>query len=153
MRAYRLLKARYQAGALGGEGARLYGGRWNSKGQRVVYLAAHLSLAALEVLVHAGGQSALQDMVRLRLTFAEAQVEMFGPATLPPGWRDDNPPPFLQQYGDRWLAEGRSLLLAVPSAVVPEEMNYLLNPAHPEVGTLEISPAEPFDFDPRLFKN
>ena len=151
MRAYRLLKARYQTGALGGEGDRLYGGRWNSKGRRVVYLASHLSLAALEVLVHAQGQSALQDMVRLRVTFGEAQVEMLDPVMLPPGWRDDNPPPFLRLFGDRWLAERRSLLLAAPSAVVPEEINYLLNPAHPEMGALEVPPDEPFD--PRLFKN
>jgi RES domain-containing protein len=150
--AWRIVKAEFSAGAFSGEGARLFGGRWNSKGTSIVYTAQSASLAALELLVHLQRQQLLEAYVVARVSFDEALAGAVEAVALPAGWQDDPPPPALRRIGDEWAAALRSAVLRVPSAVVEDEFNYLLNPAHPDFAGVAIDPFEPFRFDPRLAK-
>ena len=149
MRLWRLTRAAYQR--LDGEGARLNGGRWNSEGNAVVYLSSTLSLAALELLVHVDLEDAPRDLVALAVDLPDdIGMQSVDPSDLPDDWRDVPDHPACVARGDAWLAAGDALLLRVPSAVIPDEMNYLLNPRHAGAATATISPASPFEFDPRL---
>lgn len=145
---WRLTKARYAASAFDGEGARLYGGRWNSPGRAAVYLAGSLALAALEILVHVKSQGELAGYVKIRVEAPERLVGDVG--ALPANRRQGSAPDETRAVGDAWLEAGETLLLRLPSVVIPEESNYLLNPQHPDFGELAIGEAEPFVFNPRL---
>ncbi len=147
--AYRLTKAKYASTAFDGEGARLYGGRWNSVGTPVVYLASRLSLAALEILVHSKRPEDLMNYVYLKLEFEDSSVSQLD---LPKDWQQSPAPISTQKLGDSWVKEKGSLLLEVPSVIIPEETNYLLNPAHSEFEKLKIAEARAFGFDTRLWK-
>lgn len=137
--------------ALDGEGARLYGARWNSRGTAVVYAASHLSLAALEYLVHIDQEDAPDDLVALRLHVPDSATELeYEPIALPAGWRDTPPRPESQAIGDQWAGSGEHLLLRVPSVVVPEESNVLVNPAHPDASGVRVSASRNFSYDLRL---
>lgn len=148
--AWRIVKAKHAATAFDGEGARLFGGRWNSPGTPLVYLAESRSLALLEVLVHLAGEAVLASYVRFSVEFEDQQCLELDPNLLPEDWRGSPALVALQHIGDEWAKEGRSLLLAVPSAIVPEERLYLLNPRHPELGRVEIGEPEPTHMDVRL---
>lgn len=136
---------------LDGEGARLYGARWNSRGTAVVYAASHLSLAALEYLVHIDLEDAPDDLVALRLHVPDSATELaHQPTALPVGWRDTPPRPESQAIGDHWAGSGEHLLLRVPSVVAPEESNVLVNPAHPDASEVRVSASRNFSYDLRL---
>lgn len=146
---WRLTRERYQA--LDGEGARVNGGRWNSEGVPVVYLSSTLSLAALEYLVHIDPGDAPADLVALPVEVpADASIEEVALSALPDGWFAVPDHPACVTRGDSWAAARRSLLLRVPSAIIPAESNYLLNPRHPDAGGVRVARAERFSFDPRL---
>ena len=148
--AWRLVKARYADAALSGEGARLYGGRFNSVGTAVVYAAESLALAELEILVNLPTEKLLETYVAFRLRFNAALAETLPLEELPAAWRQIPAPQPVKELGDRWVGAGSSLALKVPSAVVPSESNYLINPRHPNVGQLEVlGPIDP-QIDPRL---
>lgn len=148
--AWRLVKERWAEVAFDGEGARLGGGRWNSPGVAVVYLAGSLALAQLEVLVNLPTDRLLDSYVAFRVRLPESLVETVRLADLPAGWRRDPAPRSSRAVGDLWVREQRSAVLCVPSAVVPAEPNYLVNPAHPGVKHLGIDgPLDPL-LDPRL---
>lgn len=152
MRLWRLTPARWAAAAFSGEGAFRYGGRWNSPGTRLVYLSSTLALAALETLVHADFDT-LPEYAALPVDVPGemlARAESVDAATLVADWRAELAPAALRAVGDAWVAQGRSLLLAVPSVIIPSELNYLLNPAHSDMRRLEVGAAEVFEFDPRL---
>jgi len=137
--------------ALDGEGARLYGARWNSRGTAVFYAASHLSLAALEYLVHIDQEDAPDDLVALRLHVPDSATELaYEPIALPAGWRDTPPRPESQAIGDHWAGNGEHLLLRVPSVVVPEESSVLVNPAHPDASRVRVSASRNFSYDLRL---
>ena len=87
------------------------------------------------------------------MRFDERAVERLDPKRLPANWRRAEPPSALARLGAAWAVEANSLLLEVPSAVVPPETNFVLNPRHPEFGSLEIGAAEPFDLDARLLES
>ena len=128
---------------LSGEGARIYGGRWNSPGRPVVYLAEHPALAALEVRVHLDLPFELlpSDFVLMRVLLPDGlltEVADAGSATV--------------ATGDAWLAEARSVALRVPSVLLPYAWTVLLNPRHPEIARATIGSIEPFDFAPRLWE-
>src|SRR5262249_12815088 len=144
------VKARYAIQSFDGEGARLYGGRWNSPGIRMVYTSDSLSLAALELLTQLNDVSLIPRFVALSAELPADLVSDPAPAKLPATCKSHPAPPELQLLGDAWAKAGTSLALRVPSAVVPQQHNYLINPAHPGLSGLEISPPEPFDFDLRL---
>lgn len=147
---WRIVKSDRARRAFDGEGARLFGGRWNSPGHRVVYTAGHASLGVLEMLVHLHETRALARYALLRARVPDRLVEVLDRGRLPAGWNASPAPAGLQEIGDRWLAAGRSLALRVPSAVVPEECNYLLNPAHREFRRVAIGAPRAFALDPRL---
>lgn len=148
--AWRIAKRRYAS--LDGEGARLYGGRWNSKGRRMVYLGGSLSLAILETLVHLDRTLMPPDFVAVEVTIPDDCVETLEARHLPKLWRKIPGPKTLQAIGDKWLREGRSLALRVPSAVVPTESNVLVNPEHDDFKRIKIGTPSSFVFDPRLWK-
>jgi RES domain-containing protein len=151
--AWRLVKARYAAAAFDGEGARLHGGRWNSPGTRVAYASDSIALAALEVLAHLQSTVVLQAYSLASLRFPEEGVEVLQPRSLPARWRRFPSPPENQAIGDQWVAQGRSLILRVPSAIIPTAANFLINPSHPDFGKIVIERPERFAFDPRLLKS
>jgi RES domain-containing protein len=150
--AWRLVKSRHARAAFDGEGARLYGGRWNSPGTRVAYASDSVALAALEVLAHLESTAVLQAYSLATIRFPESAVETLDAASLPSDWRRFPSPPENQALGDRWVADGRSVVLRVPSAIVPTASNYLINPAHPGVAAAVVETPERFAFDPRLLK-
>jgi len=150
VRAVRICQARFAARSLDGEGARLHGGRWTSKGRPVVYAASSAALAALEILMHMPFPALLAARYSLiELEFPEEIVLDLGRTALPADWRGAESPA-LKALGDTWLIQGSSAVLRVPSAVVPREDNLLLNPLHPNFSRVRASAPEPFLFDPRL---
>lgn len=147
---WRLVKPDYAPG-LDGEGARLAGGRWNSPGRAVVYCSESLALAVLESFVHLPpamrGAARLPEMTAVKLALPEG-AELWAPeeAELPePGDAEA-----CREFGDEWLAAGRTLALRVPSAVVPLECNVLVNPAHADAAGIEVLAEAPFRFDRRM---
>ena len=150
---WRLCRARHAASAFDGEGARLFGGRWNPKGFPVVYTSATLSLAVLEVVVHHRVPIPPQDFVSLTAEVpARLKIETVKVQDLPKDWADDPAPIRLAEIGVEWLQRGSSLLLAVPSAIIENEWNYLINPRHSDLARLKFSPPRVFSFDGRLWK-
>ena len=118
-------------------------------GIAVVYTSGTLSLALVEVLVHLPS-GILPAYSAVRVHFDESMVTAIEPAELPASWRDHPPPPETRAIGDRWVAQGGSAVLRVPSVVVPDEFNYVLNPSHPGFADISIGEPMPFPFDPRL---
>ncbi|MFP5247111.1 MAG: RES family NAD+ phosphorylase [Thermoanaerobaculia bacterium] len=148
--AWRIVDARYADNAFSGEGARKYRGRWHSAGTRIVYTASSVSLATLELLARTPRAQLLRDYAIISCNFPEAIVEDVQRNRLPENWRDFPPPPELQQLGNAWLRTHASAVLRVPSAVVEEEVNYLLNPEHAHFRSIDIGLARPFRLDFRL---
>lgn len=149
MQAWRIVKSNHESMAFSGEGAFPYGGRWNSPGTRIVYVGGSLSLAALELLVHLPSSAPVRFST-FRITFDGSLVETLKEATLPNDWQAEPPEFQTQEIGDDWVRGGGSAILAVPSAIIPEETNYLLNPGHPDFSKIKIDAPKPFAFDPRL---
>ncbi|MCX5577059.1 RES family NAD+ phosphorylase [Kaistia terrae] len=142
MIAWRISRAPYAD--LSGTGARLYGGRWNSPGRALIYAAETAALAVLEVRVHLDLTPDLlpDDYVLTGIALGGIAVETLD--TLP-----DTP----QAFGDDWLAEARTPVLRVPSFIVPESFNLLLNPAHRDAAGLKVTSRRPFRFDTRLWQS
>lgn len=151
-RGWRIVPEEFAATAFDGEGARLFGGRWNSAGMPMVYAAEHLSLAALEVRVHLERTSMKKRYQCIRFDFDERLMMTFPLESLPERWQQEPPPPSLQAAGDHWLASMGSVVLAVPSVIIPAEHNLLINPRHPDFKKIKIGGPEPFSFDFRFFQ-
>jgi RES domain-containing protein len=152
LRAWRITKAKHAAAAFSGYGAKVYGGRWNSRGTAMVYAAGSTSLAILEMLVHLTVPELLQRYVVFEITFEASRVKTIDAARLPRSWRRSPAPASVQRLGDVWAASGASAVLKVPSVIVPNEWNYLLNPGHVDFAKITIGPKQPIKFDPRLMK-
>jgi RES domain-containing protein len=146
--AYRIVKTKWAALAFDGEGARRSWGRWNSVGTPMVYTAESRSIAALEVLVNLEGPARGYSVVGC--SFPDMFVEALTRSSLPDGWRQSPAPPGLAALGDAWAARASSVVFAVPSAVTADELNYLLNPTHPDFDKLMIYPPEPYVYDQRF---
>lgn len=150
---WRIVARRHARHAFEGEGARRYGGRWNHPGTAAVYASSTLSLAVLEVFVHVDPDTAPPDLVAVRAELpAGVEIDRLEAAELSPGWRGYPAPDSLQDLGTAWLRRGEAAALAVPSAVVPQERNLLLDPAHPDFSSLRRGEPIPFAFDPRMWK-
>lgn len=148
MRLWRIASRRYDP--LDGEGARLQGGRWNSPGRPVVYAASNVSLAVLETLVWVDPEDIPADLDLFEIEVSGTAVaERIDLSNLPAGWTEAGCPD-CTTIGDEWLASNRSAMLIVPSAVVPEEKNVLLNPRHPDAQSARVIKRRPFTFDLRL---
>jgi RES domain-containing protein len=150
LKAYRFVGMRFPNG-LSAEGARLNGGRWNSKGIPVLYCATSESLALLELRVHAP-----HPFPRRRLRFViEVPDEAVHEApidSLPRGWNQLPPSPASKHFGDEWVAAESSLGLLVPSVIATEERNLLLNPAHPRFKEVRVLRKSQVQMDPRLYE-
>lgn len=152
MKAFRLVKARHADSPLDGEGAMRAGGRWNSRGVRMVYGSGSLALATLELLVHLDPAAIPEDLVAIALEVPDSlAIQHWRPGDLPPDWRKAEALPELQARGDGWIRAGTSGVLVVPSVVVPTESNILLNPSHPDIARIRVTGRTPFSLDPRLF--
>jgi RES domain-containing protein len=143
VKAWRLARRRYAE--LDGEGANRYGGRWNFRGQAVVYAAEHLSLAVLEALVHLefAPEWFPPDYVKIEIHISD-EVAIQRLDTLPP--TDDE----IRQRGAAWYDANATVVLLVPSVVVPEEFNLLINPGHKDFSKVIPTDVKPFKFDPRF---
>jgi RES domain-containing protein len=153
MRVYRLVKERFADTALDGSGAKTYGGRWNRKGHATVYTSDSIALAALELLVHLHRSEALNRYRLFTLDLPDDDVLILDDAGLPADWREDPPPVSTAAIGSAWLTGGQSLALSVPSVLIPQQRNLLLNPGHAASGAVFATAIhQPFDFDPRLVR-
>lgn len=149
MHVYRLTKRQY-AQQLNGQGASLFGGRWNSVGNPVIYTAQHRSLAVLEYRVN--NPLPQNDLIMVSLELPENSLEKISPSDLPESWDQYAFESPVARRGDQWLAQGKSLLLQVPSAVVPQEYNILINPRHPMMDLVKILDASLFIVDLRMYR-
>jgi RES domain-containing protein len=147
---WRVVKQARAVTAFDGKAAQRFGGRWNSPGRRAVYASATKSLAVLEILVHLDVGRRLPPIVAFTFDVDDDLVDRLPAAKLPRHWRTSRGLLATQQLGDAWLASGRALALVVPSAIVPEESNYVLNPEHPGFDRLKFGRSTPFVLDPRL---
>src|SRR5262245_8219916 len=150
--AWRIFKKKHAASAFSGEGARRFGGRWNSKGVAVIYASESPSLAALEMLVHLQSQELLQAYLLASISFEASLVKQIPLRKLPRHWRRDPAPPALQALGDRWIAAAASAVLRVPSVIIAGQWNYLFNPEHPDFAKSTRGKPTAFRFDRRLVK-
>jgi len=147
---WRIVQRRFAKDAFSGDAARQFGGRWNSPGHAVVYTAQSLALAALEILVHADSEKLLRNYIAIPVTLEKKLIAHVEKAKLPKNWRTYPATRATRLLGNEWLAEAKSAVLQVPSAVIPAEHNFLLNPLHPKFNELLIGEPITFKFDPRL---
>jgi RES domain-containing protein len=144
---WRIVNGLYSKEMFGGEGSYRYGGRWNSKGIRVVYTSQNLSLAALELLVHLKPTEVDNYFVSACAEIPEdIEIEAIESSSI------QYSPNKLKEIGDRWVNSQTSAVLSVSSAVIPEEKNYLLNPNHPDFQRVIFNQPQEFTLDPRLVK-
>jgi RES domain-containing protein len=129
LKAFRIVKRKFASTAFSGEGARVYGGRWNSPGVAVVYTSSTIALAILEWRAHLTQWPAPPVMI-IEIEFSPVLVD--SPSKLPNNWKQLPAPKANAAVGDSWAKSGKSAILQVPSAIVPDEFNYLLNPLHLE---------------------
>lgn len=149
MRIWRLCLQRHTAPD--GEGARLYGGRWNSAGTAVVYTSATLSLAVLEYLANLDSDILPDGLVALSADVPEELgIRAIQIKELPVNWREYPAPDAVKAIGTAWASASESVILSVPSVIIPEERNFLVNPAHPDAGRIHWNAPTPFRLDPRL---
>ena len=146
---WRICAAKYQDSAFSGLGGLYVSGRWHQRGNKIVYTAESLALATLEIFVHLESDRiplvAIKACIEDKLAVEEVN-------NLPLNWQESTTYPELQKIGTEWLKSGRTPVLKVPSAIVPVEFNYLLNPEHPD---LQLSPMSSMNYqlDRRLWKN
>lgn len=134
--------------AFSGEGARLFGGRWNSIRVPIVYTSESVALATLELCVHLYKEVDLKGYRVFPVTFSGDLVKTID--SLPEGWNHYPILPVPRKIGDNWVSKDTSPVLKVPSVIVPSEYNYILNPHHPDFQDIKIGEVRPFEFDPRL---
>jgi len=150
--AWRIVKPYRVADAFTGEGGRLFGGRWNSVGTPMAYAAESKALAALEILVHVDDDYLMDEYLCIPVRFDARLGRNLDLRSLPGNWRKTPPSCSTQRTGDAWVEGNLSVVLKVPSVLIPGESNYLINPRHRNFGKLKIGAPEPFEFDPRLLK-
>ncbi|MBA2498368.1 MAG: RES family NAD+ phosphorylase [Chitinophagaceae bacterium] len=154
MEVYRITQEKY-ADDLSGNGARLFGGRWNSEDFFMIYSASSRSLALLEILAHAPAKilqekTYLLITLKVPVTIAPLQIEV---SKLPIGWDAPDIRLFTQKTGDKFLMEQNNLLLSVPSVIMPEEHNLLINPLHLKMKEVKIIHKRKIYFDKRISEN
>ena len=150
---FRICKTKYADSAFDGEGAFRFGGRWNSRGTRIVYTAESLSLAVLEMLVHFQDESILSAYSFIEVNVEENLIKSVeNIAKLPKKWRISPPPFEVQKIGDDWAKKNSSAVLRVPSSIIPSESNFLINPNHRDFARITFGKLQNFTFDERLLK-
>lgn len=151
MLVWRLTSARHADTAFAGIGNRRVGSRWVPEGYLAVYTSEHLSLGVLEMLVHMEPRHFGDRFVCIPVDIPEdIPIDHLDVDTLPDDWIGRYEDETLQQVGRDWITAGNSVMLLVPSAVVPQENNIILNPEHPDFAAIQVGEAQPFRFDGRL---
>lgn len=146
---FRIVQAEWAASAMTGEGARLFGGRWNPAGVPAVYLAESRALAALEIVVHAPREAMRLEWRLIEVEVPDEWIEVVKPGDLTADWQALPSSPGARRFGGEWLKTGM-LALRLPSVVIPEESTLLLNPRHSNAVGLNLSEPKEFRFDPRV---
>ena len=147
---YRIVAPRWANDALSGAGARKYGGRWNSPGRPLVYLGGSRALAALEMLVHLTSPlSRAKSFKIIEVTIPTDLISHYPVEILPENWRDSPATHLTQEIGDDWM-NSTHLALSVPSLIIPEETNILINPLNPNFTKIVSHSPTDFHFDSRL---
>lgn len=149
-RFYRIVQSHWAATAFTGEGARTYGGRWNTPGIAAVYLAESRALAALETVVHAPREALMLEWFVIGVEIEDSLIDVVPTSKLPDEWRMNPSSRNAQYFGAVWLQDRRNLGLLLPSVIIPEEKSLLLNPSHPAMRNVRPEQPELFSFDPRL---
>jgi RES domain-containing protein len=149
---WRISAREHATAAFTGEGASAHPGRWNVEGVSVIYTAQSASLAALELLVHIDAEAPLRTFVLFACSFDETLLERLSIQQLPKDWQADPPPPSVRHLGNEWLRRSEKVVLEVPSAIIPSEHNYLLNPTHADFSKVTIADPVPFSLDLRLLR-
>ena len=138
----------HRAKSLSGSG---YPARWNSKGSFLIYTAASRALACLENIVHRSGEGLSLNFKILTIEIPdEISISEIKPSQLRKDWTEYQNYIFSQKIGDEWLKTGITAVLKIPSAIIPEESNLLLNPAHPQFKKIKIIEVDDFIFDNRI---
>lgn len=152
MLVWRLTRKAHAEQPFTGEGARRFGGRWNHPGTPVLYTSATLSLAVLEYLVNLSISDLPDDLVSIQVDVPDdvsrADISI---DAVPVNWRTFPAIEELKDIGTEWASRGETAILVVPSVVIPNEFNYLINPAHPETRRVKILSVDPFALDVRLY--
>ncbi len=150
---WRILKEKYAGTPFTGESAALYPGRWNSDGVKMVYAAGSLSLSALELFVHLQNDGMGIRLVYFKVDIpGKIKIVEIGTGAVPKDWRNCPAPESTQVIGTNWVNRKDSLILKVPSVIIPSEHDYLINPLHPDFSSLKIPDPIAFFFDPRMWK-
>ena len=148
-RVWRISTAAFVRSAFDGEGARLYGGRWNSPGTPLVYCASTASLAVLEMMVQDQPLRARYNLIPADIP-DDLPIETVAIGQLPKNWRRSDGVASLREIGAKWLTSGRTAVLRVPSAVLPQESNVLIDPRHADFRRIKTGRPESLEMDSRL---
>lgn len=146
---YRISSPKY-IDDLSGNGAKQYGGRWNNKGTAAVYLATSRAMSVVEVLVHLRPEDLDRDYSLATFEIESSSILTLDTADLPKNWKDYEHNELLKKIGTKFIKEGEFLMLKVPSVIIEEECNFLLNPDHPEAENIKQLSKRIFRFDTRL---
>ena len=136
-----------------GFGTGLKGARWNRRGTSLLYTASHRSLALVEVLIHMGDGFPQEDYAIVTLEIPDKSITLFDPKLLPDLWYKIFEPAGQAEFTDQWLIQEQSVAFGVPSAIVIQETNYLINPLCPDFQEVKIKNIEKFNFDERFSKD
>lgn len=148
---FRLSKSKF-ASDLSGKGAEKSGGRWNNKGTALVYTSASRALCTTEIAVHTPLGNLPLDYKLISIEIPDAiKIRKIDTLALPANWKSFPHSHSTREIGDKFVSEGIFAVLQVPSVVVQDEFNFLINPAHADFHNIHILAVEPFDFDERLF--
>lgn len=142
-----------QAESLNGSGARASGGRWNRKGTPLIYASSSIALACLETVVHVAGAATLpleRQLIEIAIPEVIWKARSLFRQGHHRGWNARPAGPVSQDWGSSWAASAGTLIAVVPSVIIPEEWNILINPLHPDIGRLKARRLRRFDYDPRL---
>lgn len=136
------------------KGARELGGHWNEPGTPAMYAGATVELCALEKFVHIDGDGDDERLVLVAIELPDdpSLCRRISPVGLPEGWDELPVSRCAQHYGTRFLRERKELFMCVPSVIIPEACNYVINPEHPAFGEVRLEVVRPFSFDPRMWK-
>ena len=150
MEIYKISKHKY-SGQLTASG---HAGRWNYKGQEVIYTASSRALASLEVMVHLSGIRLSSDVFKITVIHVPADVHInhVPVEDIQPGWGGLSSYSMTQPLGSSWIRSRESCVLRVPSSIIQHEFNFLINPNHEEIGKLVVVDVEDFLYDPRLLE-
>lgn len=151
MEVFRLSSAKY-ANDLSGTGAKIHGGRWNRKGDAVLYTAGTRALALVEVLVHTTNAFLPLNYRLITIYIPDDSILMIPTKSLPDDWNNIEPSDSTTKISTSWLSANEYLTMRVPSVVVEGEYNFLINPAHPDFSKVKVLRNEAFNFDNRLMK-